>query len=205
MLSRLDEIIYPNRCEVIEIVPSQRYFYPIYKNGSSSIKDYAKLQQYKILLNKQIERIDQIDVVIRNPVERYLSGIKTFVYNTKRDNPELDENTILWFSEQYLFLNRHYAPQISWLEHLAGYIRLDTKLKLVGMESLSDYTPLNNKPPENIYFTDKIKERLSNNTHNEMYLRLDNCLVDLIGQKLTYIEILEYIRNKDPHAYVKLS
>jgi hypothetical protein len=37
MLSQLDHIIYPDRCEVYEIVPSQRYFYPIFKNGSSSI------------------------------------------------------------------------------------------------------------------------------------------------------------------------
>lgn len=201
MLSRLDEIIYPNRCEVLEIVPSQRYIYPIYKNGSSSITEYAKQQNYKIYFNEQLKRITTIDVVLRNPLERYLSGIKTFVHNTKRDNPGLDENTILFFAENYLFLNRHYAPQLSWIVNLSRYT--DAKLRLVGMESLLDYTPLSISPAENMFFTDELKEKLSNNIHNEMYLRLDNLLLNLIGQEVTFKEILEHLK-QDPVAYQKL-
>ena len=53
MLSRLDEIIYPNRCEVIQLA-SQRFFYPIYKNGSSSVAEYARLQSFKTLIKKEI-------------------------------------------------------------------------------------------------------------------------------------------------------
>jgi hypothetical protein len=202
MLNRLDDIIYPNRCEVIEIEASHRYIYPIFKNGSSSVTEYAQLQNYKILFNEQLKNIDTIDVVLRNPLERYLSGIKTFVHNTKRDNPQLDVNTILFFAENYLFLNRHYAPQLSWLINLNRYT--DAKLRLCGMRSLLDYTPLNVKLPENIYFNDDLKQRLSNNIHNEMYLRLDNLLLDLIGQEVTFKEVLAYIESKDKMAFQKL-
>lgn len=201
MLSRIDDILYPNRCEVIELA-SQRYFYPIYKNGSTSITEYARQQGFKSLLNQQLAKINSIEVVLRNPLERYLSGIKTFVHNTKRDNPQLDVNTILFFAENYLFLNRHYAPQLSWLINLNRYT--NAKLQLVGMESLSDYTPLNLSPPENMYFDSKVKERLSNNIHNEMYLRLDNLLLDLIGQELTFKEVLAYLESKDKIAFQKL-
>lgn len=201
MLSRIDDFIYPNRCEVIELA-SQRFVYPIFKNGSSSIREYALQQKYKIHFNEQLKNISTIDVVLRDPLERYLSGIKTFVHNTKRDNNELDTTTILYFAENYLFLDRHYAPQLSWLINLNRYT--DARLRLVGMESLLDYTPLDIKPPENMYFKDELKERLSNNIHNEMFIRLDRLLLELIRQELTFKEILEYLKQKDPVAYQKL-
>lgn len=200
MLSRLDDIIYPNRCEVIEIEASQRYIYPIFKNGSSSITEHAAQQKYKILLNEQIKRINTIDVVLREPTTRYVSGIKTFVHNIKRDNPALDLATILYFAENYLFLNRHYAPQLSWLVQLSRYTTADTRLKLVGMESLGNYTPLSISPPETV----AVDYEISSNIHNEMYIRLDNLLMNLIGQELTFKEILNYLRQQDPVAYQKL-
>lgn len=200
MLSRLDDIIYPNRCEVIEIEASQRYIYPIFKNGSSSITEHAAQQKYKILLNEQIKRINTIDVVLREPTARYVSGIKTFVHNIKRDNPALDLATILYFAENYLFLNRHYAPQLSWLVQLSRYTTADTRLKLVGMESLGNYTPLSISPLETV----AVDYEISSNIHNEMYIRLDNLLMNLIGQELTFKEILNYLKQQDPVAYQKL-
>ena len=203
MLSRLDDIIFPNRCEVLEIVPSQRYIYPIFKNGSTSIMTQAVNQNYKLLINNQIKRATVIDVILRDPLERFISGINSFVYNTKRENPQLDVNTIIYFAETYLFLNRHYCPQISWLVNLSKYS--DAKLQFYTMEELPNYTPLNVSPEEEKILDNSTIERLTNNVHNEMYLRLDNCLMDLIGQQLTFTEVLEYIKNKDPHAYAKLS
>lgn len=205
MLSRLDDIIYPNRCEVIEIEASHRYIYPIYKNGSTSIRDYAYKQNYKILVNSQIKRANVIDVIIRNPLERFISGINTFVYNTKRDNPQLDVNTIIYFAETYLFLNRHYCPQIAWLINLAKYS--DAKIQFYSMAELSNYTPLTMSPVEEKILDSDTIERLTNSVHNEMYIRLDQCLLDLAGRQLTFTEVLEYIKNKDPTAlaYAKLS
>lgn len=202
MLSRLDEIIYPNRCEVIQLA-SQRFFYPIYKNGSSSVAEYARLQSFKTLINQQLAPLTSIDVVLRNPFERFVSGIKTFVYTTKADNPTLDAQTILWFAENYLFLNRHYAPQLSWLINLNRYTH--AKLKFYSMDDLHQFTPLNIKPFEDITLVDdSVVQRLSNNIHNEMYLRLDNLLLDLIGQELTVKEVLAYLESKDKIAFQKL-
>jgi hypothetical protein len=205
MLSRIDDIIYPNRCEVIEIEPSQRYIYPIFKNASGSIKNYAIDQKYKFLLNKQIHKIKTIDVVLRDPLSRFISGINTYVFNTKRDNPELDLNTIIYFAENYLFLNRHYAPQIIWLIHLSKYLNNDTKLYLRGMDAVTEYTPLVHLPPEGKILSDKIINRLKTNIHNQVYLKLDNLLLELVDQKLTFKEILLHIKQQDMVAYSKLS
>jgi hypothetical protein len=202
MLSRLDDIIYPNRCEVIQLAP-QRFFYPIYKNGSSSVSEYAQQQNCKILINQQLSKIQSIDIVLRNPADRFLSGIKTYVYLTKKEHPQLDASTILWFAENYLFLNRHYAPQLSWLINLNRYT--NARLKFYGMDQLNEFTPLNIQPIEDTTFIDTSDvQRLTNNIHNEMYQRLENLLLDLIGQELTFSEVLAYLESKDKLAFQKL-
>ena len=95
MLSRIDDIIFPDRCEVIEIEASQRGIYPIYKNGSSSLNEYAQAQKLKILFNEQIRKLSDINVIIRNPQERFISGFNTYVYNTTQENPQLNLDTIM--------------------------------------------------------------------------------------------------------------
>jgi hypothetical protein len=203
MLSRLDEIIYPNRCEVIEIEPSQRYIYPIFKNGSSSIIKYANQQKYKILFNEQIKRVDTIDVILRNPVDRYVSGFNTFVYNTKRDNPNLDLDTILYFAKTYLFLNRHYTPQLFWLYHLSKYSTSLTKIRLRGMDAISEYSPFNIGPKQEFLLTNDQIIEITNDLHVKLYLELDNILLTLTGQELTYNEILAHIKHVHPVGYAK--
>jgi len=200
MLSRLDDIIYPNRCEVIEIEASQRYIYPIFKNGSGSITEYAKIQKLKILINEQIRKLSDINVIIRNPQERFISGFNTYVYNTKQENSQLDLDTIIYFAETYLFLNRHYAPQFSWLINLTRYTSKTTKLYLSGMDRLKEFTPLNVKPKEIMLLSTEVIHRLNSNIHNEMYLRIDNLLLNLVGESMTFDEILKYLKEKDPKA-----
>jgi hypothetical protein len=200
MLSRLDDIIYPDRCEVIEIEASQRYIYPIFKNGSSSLTDYAQAQQLKILFNEQIRKLSDINIIIRNPQERFISGFNTYVYNTKQENPQLDLDTIIYFAETYLFLNRHYAPQFSWLVNLTRYADKNTKLHLLGMDSLKEFTPLDIKPNETQLLSAEVVDRLNTNIHNEMYLRIDNLLLNLVGESMTFDEILKYLKEKDPKA-----
>jgi hypothetical protein len=200
MLSSIDDIIFPDRCEVIEL-SSQRFIYPIFKNGSSSINEYAQSQKCKILFNEQIRKLTDINIIIRNPRERFISGFNTYVYNTKRDNPKLDLDTIIYFAETYLFLNRHYAPQFSWLVNLTRYAdKNNTKLHLHGMESLGEFTPLNTKPNEKMLLSAEVVDRLNNNIHNEMYLRIDNLLLTLIDERMSFNEILTYLRERDPKA-----
>jgi len=72
------------------------------------------------------------------------------------------------------------------------------------MDDLATFTPLNVRPYEPIQFDSTVIDRLSNNIHNEMYLRLDTLLFNLIGQELTFKEICLYLQKQDPVAYQKL-
>jgi hypothetical protein len=143
--------------------------------------------------------------VLRDPMDRFISGINEFVFYTKKEHSELDINTIIYFAENYLFLNRHYAPQLSWLINLNRYTDKNTILKLHGMTSLSKFTPLNLQSKEENLLDSQTIERLKNNKHNEMYIRLDNLLYQLIGKELTFGDIRSYLHNQDPVAYSKLS
>ncbi len=205
MLSRIDEIIFPNRCEVIEIPALQRFVYPIYKNGSSSLIEYARQQGYKTFFNEQIKRISIIDVIFRDPISRFLSGVNTYVYNIKQANPQLDVDTIIYFAENYLFLNRHYAPQLSWIINLSKYTNTMAVLQLHDMSILNKFTPLSIKPNETDMLSEEVISRLKNNIHNEMYQRLDYLLLELVGKEVTVNEILAHLKAQDPIAYSKLS
>lgn len=202
MLSGLDDVIYPNRCEVIEIKPSQRYIYPIFKNARSSLIEEAHFQKYKILFNEQLKRINSIDVILRNPEERFISGVNTFVWNLITEYPNFSKDTILYFVENYLFLNRHYAPQLSWLINIFRYTLEDTKFNIVGMDKLSEYTSLHVIPSSEDKILDQATiTRLKNNIKNEHYQKLDRALLGLIGNSWTRKQILAHLMNREPTAF----
>lgn len=166
--------------------------------------EYARQQGYKTLLNEQIKRISVIDVVLRDPLGRFLSGFNTYIYNTLQENPQLDITTIIYFAENYLFLNRHYAPQISWIINLFKYTNKQTVLHLHDMSALSKFTPLLINPVETNILLPDVIDRLKNNVHNEMYQRLDHLLLELVGKELTINEIISHLKTQDPVAYSKL-
>jgi len=194
MLSHLDCIIFPDRCEVIEVIPSQRYVYPIFKNGQSSLLTATKQNNWNIFLNEKIKKINSIDVFVRDPVERLASGISSFIQTTVRDHPDLDVKTVNWFAENYLYLNRHYAPQFLWLVNLARYTHIECVLNFLDMSDIKTVTDVHEQPfkklPVNIHIP-----------NNEMYKRIDQVLVDSIGSELTFAQLVKQIQQKDKHAY----
>ena len=201
MYSRTTDILYPDYVEIIAF--STGNVFPIFKNGRSSLLEYSKITSTKILLNEQIRKLDAIEVVLRDPLPRFISGVTTYVYNMLKQNPKLDLNTILYFVENYLFLNRHYSPQLSWLINLNRFSK--AKLRLHGMDALPRFTELNLPSPyEDFRLSDENIDRLIKIKENELYLRLDTELFKLIGQELTFQEILAHLKKQDPIACQKL-
>lgn len=194
MLSHLDCIIFPDRCEVIEVIPSQRYVYPIFKNGQSSLLTATKQNNWNIFLNEKIKKINSIDVFIRDPVERLASGISSFIQITVRDHPDLDAHTVNWFAENYLYLNRHYAPQFLWLVNLARYMDSECVLNFLGMPDLKTVTDIHKQPFKKLTVNTQIPS-------NEMYQRIDQLLVDSIGSSMTFAQLIKHIQYKDISAY----
>lgn len=201
MLSHLDRVLFPDRCEVREIISSQRYVYVIFKNGHSSINVSRLTDPQRIHINQQILKLNSIDVIIRNPKDRLLSGINTFIQHTLRDNPSLDKNTVEWFGLNYLSLDRHYTSQFAWLLNLARYLNPTAKLNLLPMTAVDEITGKNIKPDGVPQPDAALIEKVSSIKNNEMYQRIDTTIFKCIGQSLTFKELLQQVRTTDPAAY----
>jgi hypothetical protein len=73
------------------------------------------------------------------------------------------------------------------------------------MTALPKFTPLQINPTEENMLNSQVVERLKINIHNEIYMRLDLLLLQLVGSEMSMIEILAYLKAQDPIAYSKLS
>ena len=190
MLSQLDNIIFPDRCDVLEIVPSQRYVYPIYKNGSSSLYNSG----FRLLEHDELTQIEVVDIYVRDPYERFVTGVNSFL----KYNQNLDRNTCLHFISNFLFLNRHFCPQFYWLVNLQRFT--DAKIRINPIESISEITNLksntnNSQLLDNILNQDKIN----------FYLSIDKVLTqDLIDQTVPFKFIVQTIQHRYSEVYKEI-
>lgn len=190
MLSQLDNIIFPDRCDVLEIVPSQRYVYPIYKNGSSSLYNSG----FRLLEHDELTQIEVVDIYVRDPYERFVTGVNSFL----KYNQNLDRDTCLHFISNFLFLNRHFCPQFYWLVNLQRFT--DAKIRINPIESISEITNLksntnNSQLLDNILNQDKIN----------FYLSIDKVLTqDLIDQTVPFKFIVQTIQHRYSEVYKEI-
>lgn len=202
MFSEVDNIVFPNSCEVIRIA-SQHHAFPIYKCGSSSLIESMQDHGWTFVDVKDISAIsDPIKVFLRDPKERFLSGVNTYLQHLRQEFCEVDLNTALYFVNRYLFLNRHYAPQFFWLLNLARFSSSATQVIFLPMSDISNLTPRHSRagisPPEAnlVQAIEQFdKEKL------ELYFYLDQVLHDNIGQVWNLHSFLLQIKNTHPVLY----
>ena len=187
MLSQLDNIIFPDRCDVLEIVPSQRYVYPIYKNGSSSLYNSG----FRLLDNDEIKNISVIDIYVRNPYDRFVTGVNTFLQH----NADLDRATALHFISNYLFLNRHFCPQFHWLVNLQRFT--DAKIRINSIDTLSDITSLKVNQSD-----DPLLDEYLSTQKLHFYLSIDKVLTeDLLDKTVPFKLIVQTIQHRYTEVY----
>lgn len=201
MFSEIDKSIFPDSCEILEIVPLQLFVYPIFKNGSSSLSKSAAAAGWKTLNQHDISNIQTpITVFLRDPRERFISGVNTFLQLCQREHGELDPKTILFFVGKYLFLNRHYAPQFFWLINLARYSQ--APLKFQHVDDIKNLTAVYHRTditPATQEFLSAIEEFSWEKL--ELYFLLDQLLIDRIGQQMTFVELINTIKKTHNDLY----
>jgi hypothetical protein len=187
MLSYLDPVLFPDECEVLEM-GFGNFVYPIFKNGSSSLR----AENPVIITNKKIRAIANITVYLREPFERYVSGVQTYL----RHNPHLDRATALTMIDEYLFLNRHFALQFHWLMNLKRYY--DGWLTFKSLEELGNIT----ENTWNALERDQtLLEYFQPNIKLQFYLELDKFLLKYVGQTVKFSHILAELRIENPELY----
>lgn len=189
MLSYLDPVLFPDDILVIELT-KDRYVYPIYKNASSSLFETASAT----LNIDTIRKLKYVEVFVREPFERYVSGVQTYL----RHNPHLDRATALSMIDEYLFLNRHFTLQFHWIMNLVRF-NPTVWMTFKPMAELNSATDLT----WNALTRDEtLLEYFNDNRKLWFYLQLDKILTeDFIGQSATMPMILAHIKVKYPGLY----
>ena len=192
MLGVLDAELFPDDCEVLEIPPHNQFVYLIQKNGNSSLRKERELHGYALFRNDQIRNLDCVDVYIRNPRARYVSGVNTYLQHLQRDYPELDYKTTFWFAKRYNFLNRHYLPQFHWLYNLSRFMDPTAKIRLRDFQQFGQITDIKNRaavvPPTREF----VEQLLKNNKGIEFWWYVDQILLNLAGSAMTWHEIVDH-------------
>lgn len=113
--------------------------YPIFKVGSTSLKA-AAVEQY---INNDIGKCKHIHILLRDPEERFISGLNQYCRFNGMDIKDTWERV-----NRGGLIDRHFAPQYIWLLHLYKYYRGEVTLrpfkfinKITDVHSKKDRTP----------------------------------------------------------------
>ena len=189
MLSQLDNIIFPDSCEVIEVA-SQRFVYPIFKNGHTSLM----YSGFRVLDMSEIHDLTTVEIFVREPIERFFSGIDSWIAKNE-DLRNLDRDTLIYIATNNLFINRHYSPQFHWLVNLKRFT--NAKIKINSMKELSTVTSLHlNLRQQKVEFDiDKFPKVA-------FYMQIDKVLTEVfLGETVEFKDIVSTIKELYPDAY----
>jgi hypothetical protein len=187
MLSYLDKKLFPDHIQVVELCDG-RNVYLIHKNGSTTLNSIKK----RNLTTDEISRLEIIDIFVRDPYQRFLSGVMT--YAKKIDVNVTDLSKII---NDVHFINNHFSPQLFWVINLQRFTK--ATIRINHLDTLTDVTSINrNKQLEynelDIYF--------NHNSNLKYYLELDCVLFEnFINQTVTFADILTTLQSNYTKLY----
>jgi len=175
-------------CEVIKVSNSIA-IYPIFKNGSTSLTLHAKNNNFKILKNHEISNLKKIVVYMRDPVDRFVSGIHTYLLlNNKKCTKQL-----LDAIENFEIYDRHFVPQYFWLLHLSKFYK-DT-IHIKPIEDLYKLIPERCTPFVNKRLSMKNKKRILSLDYKK-YVSADTGIIKkYMGAEKNLITMLREFKN----------
>lgn len=195
MRTSLDTELFPDLCEVVEMPLHNQWVYLIQKNGNTSLRIQQTRDNLAVFTNDRIRALDHVDVYIRNPQARYVSGVNTYLQHLQRDHPDLDSATAFWFAKRYKFLNTHYLPQFHWLANLARYLHSDAKIRIRDFKDFYKITDIRSRAKIVSPTKEFVDQLLTDNSSLDLWLYLDQILLDLVGQEFTWSELLNYYQS----------
>lgn len=168
---------------------NNNFVYPIFKNGQTSLFNYAEGQNLVVLKNSDINKLKKIIVFLRDPVSRFVSGVHTVIELEKIKNIK----EFLKDVEDLKSYNRHFVPQFYWLMHLFKYFK--GSVELLPIVKLYDMIP-NRDGPDIIAIDEDRKKRISL-INNRMYTEVDHKLMKkYIGKTIQLEQLIREFKNE---------
>jgi hypothetical protein len=164
--------VFTSKCEVVRI--SDRYVYPIFKNGYTTLCAAAE----EILIDEQIKNLKTIEVLLRDPEQRFVSGI-----NEYSRQEEIDVNTVWQLVNRGELVNKHFVPQYVWIMHLYKFFKGD--VKLMQWNEIGNLTDIHLKGNDSKTVVPAI----------ERFVAPDKYLLSMIGQKVQLESIVRRYKN----------
>jgi hypothetical protein len=179
--------LFTTDCPII-IIDNYNLVYPIFKNGRTSLFHYAEEKKLKILKNQQLQDIKKIKVFLRDPLQRFVSGVHTVIELEKINNIDVFLKEV----ECFKTYNRHFIPQFYWLMHLFKYF--NGVVELAPVNDLYKLIPTRGGPPVKKLTGARKKKILSIN--NKMYVDVDYKLMNkYLGQTVGLEKIIKEFKN----------
>lgn len=174
MFSIIDKKLFPDSVHLVEIANGNIVF-PIFKNGSSTVNAIKN----KDVHFTEIDELQVIDVFIRDPWERFLSGVNTYISCNN-----LDYNTTAKIINDVGFLNLHFAPQLFWIINLQRFVK--SKIRINNLSDLKKYTSLHKHKSQTDNQIVHLSKLFEHNQQLKYYIELDlvlyenfmNCVTD---------------------------
>ena len=155
----LSNDILSGECRVVEI--NNQMFFPIFKVGSTSLEHVAD----KVYSNEEIDSCKNVQVLIRDPVDRFVSGINKYCSLHK-----LDVNNTCRMIKEGKVIDRHIAPQFFWLLHLSKFYSGEITLR--PFKDIKEITAVHRgREPSKVVVVPP-----------EELIKTDMRLIDLLGQ-----------------------
>ena len=170
-------------CEAIRVEPYGFVAYPIYKNGRTSLWEYATDNNCKTFINEELKTLDHIIVYLRNPLERFISGVHTYL---EFENLGSQEDTILKQIEEMTVCDRHFVPQFIWLIHLSKYFK--GTIRIDSVSELYQAIPNRGSPPIP-EITNKRKQKIKK-INSKNYTDIDEKIIEKYMCKSIKLETL---------------
>ena len=178
-----------------------RHISVMLKNGSSTLHQYAKennipIHDVKELFEPVGDKKIVIDVIIRDPVDRYFSALDTVtdIYKLDKTIPTPEKVDFL-ASNSGIFLDNHYYPQYTFLisSFVQSWCSNNLYFRFIDMSELkelvgdihSNSRPLSKKYKPNVVEKNIIKQK---------YYFDMKIYGHLMGQTLNYIELLDFFQ-----------
>lgn len=195
MLSVLDKKLFPPTVQIIEL-PDSRVVYNIHKNGSSLL-NFGKTRD---LNESEIAKLDIVDVFVREPYQRFLTGVSTYAKMIDIDVGELAK-----VINDVYFINNHFCPQLFWIINLQRF----TQAK-IRINRISELLNLTKEIVNEGSAYQELDKYFKHNQQLKYYIELDCVLWEnFIGQTVSYDDIIHTLKNnynelyQDTFGYVK--
>jgi len=187
MLSFLDKKLFPEHIQVVELYDG-RHVYLIHKNGSTTLNSIKK----RNLSTNEISQLEIIDIFVRDPYQRFLSGVMTYAKKINVHVAELSK-----IINDVHFINNHFSPQLFWVINLQRFTKANIRIN--HLDTITEITSINKN--EQLGY-DELDVYFNNNSGLKYYLELDCVLVgNFMNQTVTFADILTTLQSNYTELY----